>query len=200
VPAERSATRELAQAGLQVWQALSERAGRDAGTVEAAIMFTELTGFSAWALEVGDELGLELLRAVASVVEPAIGAHSGRVVKRLGQGHMAVFLSAHDGVDAGLEIIDRIAGVEVSGYRPQLGIGLHLGHPRRLGRDLLGTDVNVAARLGEAAVPGELLVSDAVIEAIDERRLEPLIIRRRRGFRAKGAPSGLGVFRVCVAD
>jgi adenylate cyclase len=194
-----SASSEAGLAALQVWQSLSQRVGRGAGVVEATILFTDLVGFSSWVLEVGDELALELLRDVSSVVEPAIGKHRGRLVKRLGDGHMAVFASAQSGVQAALAIQDGLTQVEVAGHRPRLRAGLHRGQPRKLGGDYLGTDVNIAARVGEAAGPEEV-ISDAVLAAISPDGLEGLEVKRRRGFRAKGAPRDLEVFLVRRAD
>ncbi len=191
-----SASSEAGLAALQVWQSLSQRVGRGAGVVEATILFTDLVGFSSWVLEVGDELALNLLREVASVVEPAIGKHRGRLVKRLGDGHMAVFASAQSGVQAALAIQDGLTQVEVAGHRPRLRAGLHCGQPRKLGGDYLGTDVNIAARVGEAAGAEEVLISDAVLAAISPDGLEGLEVKRRRGFRAKGAPRDLEVFLV----
>jgi adenylate cyclase len=191
-----SASSEAGLAALQVWQSLSQRVGRGAGVVEATILFTDLVGFSAWVLEVGDELALELLREVASVVEPAIDRHAGRLVKRLGDGHMAVFASAQSGVEAALAIQDGLTKVEVAGHRPRLRAGLHSGQPRQLGGDYLGTDVNIAARVGEAAGAEEVLISNAVLAAISEDDLAGLNVKRRRGFRAKGAPRDLEVFLV----
>jgi adenylate cyclase len=191
--ADGTASREAGMAMLQVWQALSERVGRGAGTVSATIVFTDLVGFSSWVLEVGDELALELLREVASVVEPLIERHHGRVVKRLGDGHMAVFGEPRAGVDAALALQDGIGDVEVAGHRPRLRAGVHVGTPRKLGSDYLGTDVNVAARVGAAAGPGEVLITDAVLAQISVDGLE---VKRRRGFRAKGAPPELEVYSV----
>ena len=57
--------RELGLGALQAWQALSEAQGRGRGSAEVAILFTDLVGFSSWALEAGDETALELLRRVA---------------------------------------------------------------------------------------------------------------------------------------
>jgi adenylate cyclase len=188
-----SVSRETGLAAIQVWQALSEKLGRGAGTVSVTILFTDLVGFSSWVLEVGDELALDLLRAVASVVEPTIDRHRGRLVKRLGDGHMAVFPSAQNGVDAALTIQDRLVDVEVDGHRPSLRQGLHRGTPRKLGGDYLGADVNIAARVGDAAGPGEVLVSDAVLAGLDRAGLD---IKRRRRFQAKGAPRELEVYRV----
>jgi adenylate cyclase len=191
-----TAAREAAMAGLQVWQALSHRVGRGAGTVEATVLFTDLCGFSTWVLEAGDELALELLRAVASVVEPAITSNRGRVVKRLGDGHMAAFNSPLGCVEAALEIQEKLRGVVVDGYQPRLRAGLHMGQPRQLGGDYLGTDVNIAARVSEAAGPGEVLVTGRALTAIGAEQLERFTVKRRRGFRAKGTPPGLEVFLI----
>jgi adenylate cyclase len=191
-----TATSEAALAALQVWQALSQRMGRGAGMVEATILFTDLVGFSSWVLKAGDELALELLRAVAGVVEPAIQAERGRVVKRLGDGHMAVFPEPRAGIEAALTMQEGLGGIEVGGHCPRLRAGLHRGQPRQLGGDYLGTDVNIAARVGEAAGAGEVLVSAAVLAGVADDERGELSWRRRRGFRAKGAPRDLEVYVV----
>jgi adenylate cyclase len=187
----QSAAREVGLTALQLWQAVSERAGRGHGHEGAAIMFTDLVGFSSWVLEVGDEAALELLREVSGVVEPAIREHDGRLVKRLGDGHMAVFASCEGAVAAALAIHERLEGVEVCGHRPQLRAGVHVGHPRRMGGDYLGRDVNIAARVMDAAKGGELLVTDAVIDQTD---CSGFAVKKRRWFRAKGAPRELQVY------
>lgn len=188
-----SATREVGLTALQLWQALSRATGRGAGTHGVAILFTDLVGFSTWALEVGDDAALELLREVAGVVEPEIRDRDGRVVKRLGDGHMAVFGSAQAALDAALEVQRRLVDVEVEGYRPSLRIGIHVGHPRRMRGDYLGADVNIAARLTEAADGGQVLVSHATLGAVERDGLQ---VKRRRRFRAKGTPRELEVFAV----
>ena len=191
-----SASREVGLAALQLWQAVSEKAGRGHGHEGAAIVFTDLVDFSSWVLEVGDEAALDLLRAVSSVVEPAIREHDGRLVKRLGDGHMAVFGTAQDAISAVLAMHERLEDVEVSGHRPQLRAGIHVGHPRRMGGDYLGRDVNIAARITDAAKGGELLVSDAVLEHADCSGFD---VKKRRWFRAKGAPRELQVYSLARA-
>lgn len=192
-----TAIREATLAALQVFHAFSDRVGGRLGTADVVtILFTDLVGFSTWVLEVGDELALDLLRAVASVVEPAITHRGGRIVKRLGDGHMAVFPTAEAGVEAALAIQAAMASVKVGGHRPRLRAGLHIGHPRKLGDDYLGTDVNIAARVGAAARPGEVLVSDAILAELDT---SGLTVRRRRRFHAKGAPRDMAVFAVSRA-
>jgi adenylate cyclase len=187
-----SAARELGLTALQVWQAIS--GARESGeTDEVTILFTDLVEFSSWALEAGDDRALELLRQVAGVVEPAIRSQGGRIVKRLGDGHMAVFSDPEDAVGAALDIQEDLGAIEVAGYRPSLRAGVHLGRPQRMGGDYLGVDVNAAARVAEAARGGEVLVSGPVLERLETDGLE---VKRRKRFRAKGAPTELSVFTV----
>ncbi len=58
--------REVGLSALQVWQALSESQGRGRGERELAILFTDLVDFSAWALEAGDTMAVDLLRQVGA--------------------------------------------------------------------------------------------------------------------------------------
>jgi adenylate cyclase len=188
--------RELGLGAVQVWQALSEAQGRGRGDVELAIVFTDLTGFSEWALEKGDTLAVNLLRDVAEALEPPLIAHGGTIVKRLGDGLMAVFPDPAEAFAAVLEARDRVGALDHDGYRPRLRAGIHLGRPRRLGADYLGVDVNVAARLVEAAAPGEVLASDVVLERVGTERVQA---KRKRWFRAKGTPDDLRAFAVEAA-
>ena len=183
--------RELGLGALQVWQALSEAQGRGQGEQDLAILFTDLVGFSDWALEVGDEAALRLLRDVGEATEPPLTERGGRIVKRLGDGLMAVFVDAQAAVDGVIEGRERLKQVQADGYRPQMRAGLHLGRPRKLGGDYLGVDVNIAARLVEAASGDEILVSESVLAAVDAERLEA---KKRRWFKAKGAPKDLEAF------
>ncbi len=183
--------RELGLGAVQVWQALSEAQGRGRGDVELAIVFTDLSGFSSWALEKGDTLAVNLLRDVGEALEPPLTDRGGRIVKRLGDGLMAVFADPQVAVTAVFEARDRVAAIDHDGYRPRLRAGIHTGCPRRLGGDYLGVDVNVAARLVDAAGPGEVLASDVLLARIDSERVET---KRRRWFRAKGTPDGLQVY------
>src|SRR5206468_5256241 len=140
---------------LQTWQALSEAQRRGRGTVDVAILFTDLVGFSSWALAAGDTAALELLRQVGAAEERAVSDNSGIVVKRLGDGAMAVFSKAEQAVEAALDLQHRLIEIEVHGHRPELCAGVHVGRPRKIGADYLGIDVNIASRVGDAARAGE---------------------------------------------
>jgi adenylate cyclase len=188
-----SATRELGLGALQVWQALSEAQGRGRGQREVAILFTDLVDFSTWALEAGDDAALELLRRVGTCEDAAVTAQGGRVVKRLGDGMMAAFNDAESALRAAQDARDQVAAVSADGYVPKLRAGIHLGKPRKIGGDYLGVDVNVAARVASGAKAGEILVSSAACERLDEAKYPR---KRKRRFKAKGAPKELEVFAV----
>jgi adenylate cyclase len=195
-PGRESLAQELGLAGLQMWQSLSEATGRGRGDRELAILFTDLVGFSSWALEAGDEPALDLLRAVGIAVEGAVLGSDGRIVKRLGDGVMAIFVESRQAVGAALDAQDAVRDVEVDGHRPQMRAGVHAGRPRKLGGDYLGIDVNIAARVGDAAKADQVLASDVLLAGLNR---EGLRIGRLRRLRAPGAPRELRVASVSRA-
>lgn len=185
--------KEAGLSALQVWEAVAEGGGKQTGSDRLAIVFTDLVGFSDWALEAGDDIALELLRAVAEAIEPPVIKHGGEVVKRLGDGMMAVFSDPDAAVAAILEARQRLGDVEVAGYRPRMRAGMHVGSPRRLAGDYLGVDVNVAARVADHASGGELLISGDALAELDP---ETVSARKKLLFRAKGVPSDVTVYAV----
>jgi adenylate cyclase len=188
-----SAMRELGFAALQAWQALSEAQRRGRGQVEVAILFTDLVGFSDWALGAGDEAALQLLRSVGDAEQGAIAEHHGAVVKRLGDGAMAVFSTAEEAVSAAFEAQRRATRLRVEGHRPKLRAGIHQGRPRKVRGDFLGVDVNIAARVGDAAGGDEILVSEATRAALDP---EAFRFGPPRALHAAGTPEDLTVCSV----
>lgn len=185
--------RELGLGTLQVYEALAEGGWGERGETEVTVVFTDLVGFSDWALSAGDSAATEMLRLVDGAVTPVFSGHGGRIVKRLGDGLMATFLEPAAAVEAVLDAHGAVAAVEVRGERPAMRAGAHHGLPRRVGRDFLGVDVNIAARVAQAAKADELLVSGTVREGLDDERFKA---KRKLRFRAKGAPKDLEVFSV----
>jgi adenylate cyclase len=161
-----------------------------------ALLFTDLVDFSSWALEAGDAAALELLREVGSAVEGAVLAHEGRIVKRLGDGLMATFLDPDAAVAAALDAQDAVRKIDYEGYRPRMRAGVHWGRPRKLGGDYLGVDVNVAARVADAAKPDQVLISNAIVSRLDSDGVRTGRVKR---LKAHGAPRDLQVAQVSRA-
>lgn len=192
-PERESTMHQIGIGALQAWQALSEAQRRGRGEADVAILFTDLVGFSDWALEAGDEASLELLRQVTDAEQRAVSGHGGAVVKRLGDGSMAVFSRAEQAVAAALQAQKEAGEVEVEGYSPSLRAGVHQGRPQKVKGDFLGIDVNIAARVGDAAKGGEVLVSGAAREELDSGAFR---FGSRRPLEAPGAPAELTVCSV----
>jgi len=192
-PPRPSAAHELGLGALQMWQGLSEASGRGRGVEQVTLLFTDLVGFSSWALKAGDADAIELLRAVGAVSESAVARGGGTIVKRLGDGVMAAFVDTEAAVDAAFEARRGLDGIEVSGHRPRMRFGVHSGRPRRLGGDYFGVDVNVAARVMEAAGPGQVLVSESACQDLARTRFS---LSRAKRLKASGAPADLHVVSV----
>jgi adenylate cyclase len=109
---------------------------------------------------------------------------------------MGVFRDARSATEAAFDACERVASIEVAGYRPRLRTGIHLGRPRKIGGDYFGVDVNIAARLAEAAQPNEILVSERTLQALDSG----VVTAAERRFRAKGAPANLAAYAVERAE
>ena len=102
---------------------------------------------------------LSRLRGLRSdLIDPAIAAHHGRIVKRTGDGLIIEFRSVVDAVRCAIEVqngmIERNAGVPAD-RRIEFRVGIHLGDVvEEADGDLMGDGVNIAARLEGIAKPG----------------------------------------------
>src|SRR4051812_41745232 len=186
---------ELGLAALQVadWLGPSRSGVPSEGGV--AVLFTDLVGYSSWAVEAGDREAVEALRRVDTVVTAAVEEADGAVVKRLGDGTMAVFSDSAAALSAAKAALQAASGLHVDGYETVLRAGLHLGSPQPIGGDFLRIDVNIPARLCEAAEPGEILMTDRVATALDGASEG---VERRGHRHLRGVPDDLHLYGVSV--
>jgi class 3 adenylate cyclase len=193
MPDRDAATREVSLATLQLWQAITERVSGRPANAEVTLVFTDLVSFSSWSLEAGDDATLRLLRRVAQVAESPVLDSGGQIVKRMGDGMMAVFTEPATAVRATVEALEAVKTVEVEGYTPRMRAGIHTGRPQRIGSDWLGVDVNIAARVMERATRGGLIISGQTLERISAEDLESLGVNIKRVRRPVFAPRQSGV-------
>lgn len=149
-------------------------------TKQVTVLFADISGFTALAERLDPEELHENMRAAWDVIAAEIRASGGLIEKYIGDAVVAVFGAVGDQVDhparaqlAALAILgaldrenDRIA--ERTGRNLALRIGINTGlavagaiGDRESEFGVLGDAVNVAARLEQAAEPGEVLVGDA---------------------------------------
>ncbi|WP_081290273.1 adenylate/guanylate cyclase domain-containing protein [Mycobacterium asiaticum] len=197
-----AASREVSLGVLQVWQAITEGVSRRPANPEVTLVFTDLVGFSAWSLHAGDDAALTLLRQVARAVESPLLDAGGHIVKRMGDGIMAVFRHPDVAVKAVLTAQEAIKTVEVDGYTPRMRVGIHTGRPQRLGSDWLGVDVNIAARVMERATKGGVMVSSPTLDLIPQSELDEMGVTAKRARRPMfstkltGIPADLAIYRL----
>src|ERR1700732_211534 len=129
----------------------------------AAIMSADVVGYSR--LMGTDEAGtLSRLNALRrELIDPAIAAHSGRIVKLMGDGALVEFASPVDAVTCAIEIQRQLrehdaGGSEVDPIR--FRIGINVGDIIIEGDDILGDGVNIAARIEGIAEPGGISISE----------------------------------------
>jgi adenylate cyclase len=182
---------ELSLAALQVADWIGEDLRGVGSGDELTILFTDVSGYSQWALEAGDEASLEMLRNVDALITESVEAHGGQVVKRLGDGTMAIFRDCPPAVHAAFDSMAEVEGLSFNGYRPSLRAGVHVGHPLRIGADFIGVDVNIAARRCEAADPEQVLVSSDVRDRIRSDGLSA----ESTDAALRGVPSTLAIYR-----
>jgi adenylate cyclase len=126
-----------------------------------AMCFLDITGYTRLTQERGDEAAAALATQLARLVQRTSVQHGGRPIKWLGDGVMFFFKDPGPGVVAALEMVD---GVVEAGL-PPAHVGLHAGPVIFQEGDYYGQTVNVASRIAEYARPGEVLVSQAVVDA-----------------------------------
>jgi adenylate cyclase len=130
----------------------------------AAILVADVVGYSRLA-GADEDRTLSRLRGLRSdLIDPAIAAHRGRVVKRTGDGALVEFRSVVDAVRCAVEIqrgvAERNAGVAPE-RRIQFRVGVHLGDVvEEADGDLMGDGVNIASRLEGVAKPGAICLSE----------------------------------------
>ena len=126
-----------------------------------AMCFLDITGYTRLTQERGDAAAADLAEQLGRLVQRTSIKHGGQPVKWLGDGVMFYFPDPGPGVIAALEMVE---GVAEAGL-PPAHVGLHSGPVIFQEGDYYGQTVNVASRIAEYARPGEVLVSQEVVDA-----------------------------------
>lgn len=128
----------------------------------AAIMSADVAGYSK-RMEADEAGTLAALKALRSdIFAPAVKEHNGRIVKLMGDGALVEFASVVDAVGCAIAIQKALAAqrdASPAAESVDLRIGVNLGDIMIEGRDIYGDGVNLAARLQEAAAPGEVVLN-----------------------------------------
>jgi adenylate cyclase len=130
-----------------------------------AICFLDISGYTRLTQERGDDAAADLSTMVARLVRRSSVEHGGKPIKWLGDGVMFYFGDPGSGVRAALEMVDGLAAAGL----PPAHVGLHAGPVLFQEGDYFGQTVNLSARIADYARQGEVLVSQAVADASQEK-------------------------------
>ncbi|MDY6999049.1 MAG: adenylate/guanylate cyclase domain-containing protein [Actinomycetota bacterium] len=131
-----------------------------------AIMFSDIEGSTALNERIGDRAWVRLIGRHDKAVRRDVDTYDGYVVKSQGDGFMVAFAHPDQAVRCACAI-QRSLSKRPNGIRVRIGI--HTGKSVLRGDDLFGRNVAMAARVAAQAAGGEILVSDAVRDALQGR-------------------------------
>jgi class 3 adenylate cyclase len=165
-------------------------------TRRGAVLFTDLVGFTEFTDSQGDAAAVEVLDEQSTIARDALAGGVGHVVKELGDGLMLWF----DHVALGLRAAgDMLRAVDVArseqAFPLALRMGMHCGEVVERGADFVGHTVNIASRIAGLAGPGELLVSEQVVEALGT---STEAFRPVGPTRVKGVSAPIWLYRLAV--
>jgi class 3 adenylate cyclase len=134
--------------------------------VPRTFVFTDLSGFTNYTAEHGDDASAFLLSAFRAITREVTSERGVRVAKWLGDGCMIVAIDQTDGVTAALELDER---ARVACAPLALRVGIASGYALLFeGDDYVGRSVNLAARLCDAAGPYQVLMPADQIDGLPE--------------------------------
>ena len=199
------------------------RRHRGGAEVPLSVLFADVRGSTALAERIGAAAYTKLLHRFYSAAAEAIERSDGILDKFLGDGVMALFIPviagerhAAQALKAGRDLLRSVERRKLGADGLEVGAGVHtgsayagaIGSDDRLDFTALGDTVNVAARLGARAAPGQLLVSLDAWSAAGEpgeppgvshleiagrtRRLEVAALQITRSESGKGAHADVG--------
>ena len=157
-------------------------------------MFTDIVTSTDLVGLIGDDAWDELLRWHDRELRSCFAQHRGEEVNPTGDGFFIAFEEANDGIACAVDIQRRLARHRREhGFAPKVRIGLHAAEATHEGRDYHGRGVHIAARIGAAATGDEILISNAVADAMSSMRFR---LSEPRPMSLKGVDTPVEVRRV----
>ena len=150
-----------------------------------AIFFSDIEGSTELNERLGDREWVRLLARHDAAVRSAISRHDGHVVKTQGDGFMAAFGTPEQAVRCAVAVQEAFERGRRKGKATVLiRIGIHHGDVVHRDNDIFGRNVAQAARVAALAEGGQILVSQAVADAVAD--CEDIALTEPREVELKG--------------
>jgi hypothetical protein len=165
---------------------------RGEGRNLAALLFTDIVGSTEIAVELGDRRWRAIQAEHHSVIRRELRRFGGREIDTAGDSFFATFRIPQDAVRSAAAIVDatRSIGIEVRA-------GLHFGETELSSGGAGGIAVHTAARVSSLATPGEVLVTQTIVDLVSGSGLD----FDERGTRElKGVPGAWRLYALLAVD
>jgi class 3 adenylate cyclase len=131
------------------------------------LLFTDIANSTELLHRVGDDRWSDVMSDHDHTVRSVIAGFDGEEIDSAGDGFFVVFRDGGQAILAAIELQRRLRDIEVA-PDTTLGVrmGVHVGEAIRRGREVVGREVHLAARIGSHAGPGEILVSKELCEEL----------------------------------
>ena len=147
------------------------------------VMFVDIVESTRLTEELGDEEWTQILARYRELVRAVFDARGGEEVGTQGDGFLAKFPAPDDAVQCAIEVQQDVRKVSAAGVPLSVRIGIHAGDAVHDDGDLVGRAVNLAARVTQAAAPGEILVTEPVADQVGTSlKLEDRGLRELKGI------------------
>ncbi|HIJ37360.1 MAG TPA: adenylate/guanylate cyclase domain-containing protein [Rhodospirillaceae bacterium] len=177
----------------QVWN--KPQQGPQIGPRIQTVLFTDMVGSTDLTQSRGDHAAQHIVRRHNSIVRTALAEFSGKEIKHTGDGIMAAFSSAANGVEACVAIQKAIAqhNEKHTDQPLHVRIGINAGEPIEEEDDLFGTTVQLAARVCAKTGTDEIFCTNVVRELSAGKGL---IFIDQGVFELKGFKEPIALFQV----
>ena len=157
------------------------------------VFFIDIAGYTDRSIRVDMSSLMSLVKTFEEIVVPCVEGYNGNIVKKMGDGILAIFRQPINAVLSSLEIQDEVRShnrFTVDEERFFVRIGLHTGPVIRKEGDIYGDVVNIASRMESAANPGEIMITGVVYNEVKDY----VMCREIGGITVKGVKEPISAY------
>ncbi|MGQ0551064.1 MAG: ATP-binding protein [Armatimonadota bacterium] len=164
-------------------------------------LFTDIEGSTRLLHDLGDEEYAKVLAVHHRILHESIAGAGGLILQDHGDGLLAMFDRAADGVQAAVSAQRALAAHRLrEKAEVRVRMGLHTGEPVIADGGYVGLDVHRAARICQAAWGGQILTSQTTRDLLGDTRLAGLAFHDLGEHRLKDLARSQRLFQVVAAD
>ncbi|SRR5260221_3413581 len=154
--------------------------------LEAAVLLTDVVGSTPLYEAIGDAAALGQITNCLDTIRTIIRANGGEFIHSKGDDVLCIFVDPGAALVAASQILTSPRGGGIS-----IRAGLHFGQVIRARHDIFGDVVNLTARLAAIANPGEVLVTQSLVDVLSSSDRQRLALLDKMIFKGKSEPCNI---------